>query len=96
MRDDPYPARLYGRPVDEPFLSELIAALPYDNSTNLTKNTDIFPSSLPRLLLLLMALYLCCALFLIFAVSSYAAPLGSATISSQVADVCVESVATAR
>jgi len=91
MRDDPYPSRFYGRPVDEPFLTDLIAALPYDNPNN---TTAIFPRPLPRVLLLLMSIYLCCALFLIFAVSSYAAPLGSATISSHVAAPCVNSEAT--
>jgi hypothetical protein len=93
MRDDPYPIRFYGRPVDEPFLSDLIATLPYDSPDH---TTAIFPRPLPRVLLILMSVYLCCALFLIFAVSSYAAPLGSATISSQVANSCVESATTVR
>lgn len=86
MRDDPYSSRFYGRPVDEPFLTDLITALPYDNSNNATA---VFPRPLPRVLLLLMSVYLFCALFLIFAVSSYAAPLGSATISSHAAAPCV-------
>jgi hypothetical protein len=87
MRDDPYPARYYGRQIDEPFTSKMAAATPFESS-------DItllpFQQPLTRLLLLLMTLYLCCALFLIFAVSSYAAPLGSATISSSLAAGCVE------
>lgn len=91
MHDDPNPSRYYGRPVDEPFLTDLITALPYDNHDSATA---IFPRPLPRVLLLLMSIYLCCALFLIFAVSSYAAPLGSATISSHVAAPCVNSEAT--
>lgn len=88
MRDDPYPARFYGRHVDEPFLSEMLALPASDRAENASV---IFPQPLPRVLLLLMTLYLCCALFLIFAVTSYAAPLGSATISSQVAASCVDS-----
>jgi hypothetical protein len=91
MRDDPYASRFYGRPVDESFLTDLIAALPYDNPDN---RTTTFPRPLPRVLLILMSVYLCCALFLIFAVSSYAAPLGSATISSHVAAPCTNSEAT--
>lgn len=85
MRDDPYPARFYGRHVDEPFSYEMATTLPHD--------ADLFSlqQPLPRLLLLLMTLYLACALFLIFAVTSYAAPLGNATISSQMAASCVES-----
>jgi hypothetical protein len=85
MRDEPYPARFYGRQVDEPFYTEMATTLPHD------ADFLSLQQPLPRLLLLLMTLYLACALFLIFAVTSYAAPLGSATISSQVAASCVES-----
>ena len=84
MREDPYPARYYGRIVDEPFQPGMANSLPFD--AELTP----FHQPLPRILLLLMTLYLACALFLIFAVTSYAAPLGSATISSQLAAPCVE------
>jgi hypothetical protein len=87
MRDDPYPARFYGRQIDEPFLTEVFATLPGESSDN---STMPFPQPLPRVLLLLMTLYVCCALFLIFAVTSYAAPLGSATIYSPMAASCVE------
>jgi hypothetical protein len=85
MRDDPYSARFYGRQIDEPFMVQMAATLP--------KDADLFSlqQPMPRLLLLLMTLYLACALFLIFAVTSYAAPLGSATITSQMAATCVES-----
>jgi hypothetical protein len=85
MRDDPYPARFYGRQIDEPYYYDVAATLPAD--------TDLLSlqQPMPRFLLLLMSLYLACALFLIFAVTSYAAPLGSATISSQMAANCVES-----
>jgi hypothetical protein len=92
MRDDPYPARFYGRQVDEPFLSDMVTSMAYDNSH---ATISPFPQPLPRVLLLLMMLYLCCALFLIFAVTSYAAPLGSATISSQLAASCVEAASLA-
>jgi hypothetical protein len=92
MRDDPYPARFYGRQIDEPFLSDLVALAPADQSDNAVFT---LPLPLPRVLLLLMTLYLCCALFLIFAVTSYAAPLGSATISSQNDASCVESATVA-
>ena len=87
MRDDPYPARFYGRQMDEPFLTDLIATSPPNHSETLPYPTN---RPLTRLLLLLMALYLCCALFFIFAVSSYAAPLGSATTHSQMAGSCIE------
>ena len=92
MRDDPYPARFYGRLVDEPFLSNTVALSPTSQS-----DSAIFtlPQTLPRVLLLLMTLYLCCALFLIFAVTSYAAPLGNATIPSEIAAGCVESTTAA-
>lgn len=78
MRDDPYPALFYGRQVDEPSPSDMVTTMAHDNS-----QVTIAPS--PNLcracsLLLLMTLYLGCALFLIFAVTSYAAPLGNATI----------------
>jgi hypothetical protein len=77
MRDDPYPARFYGRQVDEPFMSEMLAALPqHDHAIPL-------PQPLPRVLLILLTLYLCCAIFLIFSVTSYAAPMGSV-------ETCVE------
>lgn len=93
MRDDPYPARFYGRQVDEPYLSDMVTTLAYDNSQ---VSIAPFPQPLPRVLLLLMTLYLCCALFLIFAVTSYAAPLGNATIHSQFAATCVESALAVR
>lgn len=83
MRDDPYPARFDGRQVDEPFLSDLVAVLPSH------AETLPIPQPLRRVLLLLMMVYLCCALFLIYTVSSYAAPLGSATMASPSA-ACVE------
>jgi hypothetical protein len=88
MRENPYPARFYGRQIDEPFLTDVFATLPGENGDS---STLPFPQPLPRVLLLLMTLYVCCAFFLIFAVTSYAAPLGSATISSPVAASCVES-----
>ncbi len=91
MRDDPYPARFYGRHVDESFLRDAATTLPFDDSNN---SIFPFPQSLQRVLLLLMTLYLGCALFLIFAVTSYAAPLGSATIDSQMAVSCVETATT--
>jgi hypothetical protein len=86
MREDPYPARFYGRQVDEPFLSEVLASLPNNHESAIVP----FQQPLPRVFLLLMTLYLCCALFLIFTVSSYAAPLGSATIPSKAAAGCLE------
>ena len=82
MREEPYPARFYGRQLDEFFMSESIMP----SSTE----TPFSLQPLHRVLLLLMTFYLCCALFLIFVVTSYAAPLESATISSQIAASCVE------
>ncbi len=92
MRDDPYPARYYGRQIDEPFGNDMLAPLPYVH-----QDLMHFPFQQPlaRLLLLLMTLYLGCALFLIFTVSSYAAPLGSGTIPSLHALECVETAAVA-
>jgi hypothetical protein len=73
MRDDPYPARFYGRLIDEPLSTGIAATLPqHDHAYSV-------PQPLPRVLLLLLTLYLCCAIFLIFTVTSYAAPLGSTT-----------------
>lgn len=72
MREDPYPARFYGRLVDEPFSTDMAVTLPLHAHTS-------FPQPLPRLMLLLLTLYLCCAIFLIFTVTVYAAPLGSST-----------------
>ena len=89
MRDDPYPARFYGRQVDEPFLSDLVTTLPGHAATL------PLPQPAPRILLLLMMAYLGCALFLIFTVSSYAAPLGSATMASPIAAFCAETDAIA-
>ena len=87
MRDDPYPARFYGRLVDEPAFSEMAATLPHDETL-----TAIFPlhQRTHRILLLLLMLYLGCALFLIFTVSSYAAPLGGVTITPHDAAGCVD------
>jgi hypothetical protein len=93
MRDDPYPARFYGRQVDEPFLSEMITILPSDANT---ATAHPLQQPLSRVLLLLMTLYLCCALFLIFAVTSYAAPLGSGILSSELAAPCVDTAIAAR
>ena len=93
MRDDPYPARFYGRQVDEPFLSEMIAILPTDANT---ATAHPLQQPLSRVLLLLMTLYLCCALFLIFAVTTYAAPIGSGYLSSEVATACIETAIAAR
>ena len=87
MRDDPYPARFYGRQIDEPMLTGSMAVIPLQNSDN-----HLLPHKpLERLFLFLMTLYLCCALFFIFAVNSYAAPLGSVTTTPQMAAGCVES-----
>ena len=88
MRDDPYPARFYGRQIDEPLLTNSLAALiPHQNS-----DSPLFSLQKPleRVFLVFMTLYLVCALFFIFAVSSYAAPLGSATIPSAMAAGCIE------
>ena len=71
MRDDPYPARYYGRQVDEPFMTTVVTNLPYEASP--------LQPSLTRLLLILLTVYLLCAAFFIFTVSSYAAPLGGTT-----------------
>jgi hypothetical protein len=92
MRDDPYPARFYGRQFDEPLFGATASLPPIEP---LDGSAFTIPQPLIRLLLLLMTLYLCCALFLIFAVTSYAAPLGSATIFSQTAASCVESATVA-
>jgi hypothetical protein len=73
MRDDPYPARFYGRLMDEPFSTSMAATLPQHDHASPS------PQLLPRVVLLLLTLYLCCAIFLIFTVTSYAAPLGSTT-----------------
>lgn len=79
MRDDPYPTRFYTRQVDQPFLGALVAPMPRElDPLSLQK-------PLPNLALLLMAIYLCCALFLIFTVTSYAGSLESATITSDIA-----------
>ncbi|MCC6455021.1 MAG: hypothetical protein IT328_08775 [Caldilineaceae bacterium] len=75
MRDDPYPARFYGRLMDEPFSTSMAATLPQHDHAYST--LQLLPQPLPRLLLLLLTLYLCCAIFLIFTVTSYAAPLSS-------------------
>jgi hypothetical protein len=87
MRDDPYPARYYGRQFDEPFADKMAAAITYD-----TADPALFPFQQPlaRVLLILMTFYFACALFLIFTVSSYAAPLGNGTMSSPLAAECVE------
>lgn len=85
MRDDPYPARFYGRQVDEPYMSDMLATLPNDGQAS------ILQLPLQRLVLLLLTLYLGCAIFLILTVTSYAAPLGSATIFSPAQAACVES-----
>jgi hypothetical protein len=87
MRDDPYPARFYGRLVDEPALNEMALAMPHDDSL-----AAIFPlhHHTHRILLLLLMIYLGCALFLIFTVSSYAAPLENVTITPQDAAGCVD------
>jgi hypothetical protein len=89
MRDDPYPARFYGRQVDEPFMSDMLATLPYDS------HAPSLQQPLQRLVLLLLTLYLGCAIFLILTVTSYAAPLGSATIFSPAEVVCIESATVA-
>jgi hypothetical protein len=81
MREEPYPARFYGRQFDEFFMNESIMPSPTETPFSL--------QPLHRVLLLLMTFYLCCALFLIFVVTSYAAPLENATISSQTAASCV-------
>lgn len=90
MRDDPYPARFYGRLMDEPVFTEMAAVLPGQNPAN-----AIFQQPFPRVLLLLMTLYLCFAFFLIFAVTSYAAPLGNATLFPSHAAPCIETAAIA-
>jgi hypothetical protein len=89
MRDDPYPARFYGRQVDEPFMSDMLATLPHDGQTSALQRP------LQRLVLLLLTLYLGCAIFLLLTVTSYAAPLGSATIFSPAQVACVESATVA-
>jgi hypothetical protein len=91
MREDPYPARFHGRQIDEPFSGGLLAPLPTGTQSAMLP----FPQPLSRILLLLLTLYLCCAFALIFAVSSYAAPLGNAIIPSQVAEGCAETVTVA-
>jgi hypothetical protein len=89
MRDSPYPARFFGRLVDEP----VFHAAP-DSLQHAATIAPLQPP-LSRLLLLLMTLYLCCALFLIFTVSSYAAPMGNATWLSPAAEPCIESMVAA-
>lgn len=91
MRDDPYPARFYGRQIDEPFDSGATTMLVYDEASPLF---NPLRQPLHRLLLLMM-LYLCCALFVLFTATSYAAPLGSVTMPTAAADPCFESVALA-
>ena len=92
MRDDPYPARdyahYYERLSDKSFADTMAGALSHDSA-----ELSLFPAQQPlaRVLLILMTLYFACALFLIFTVSSYAAPLGNGTISSPLAVECVES-----
>lgn len=90
MRDDPYPARFYGRLLDEPFTGATTLSLPHDGA-----ETFPFQHPLSRVLLLLMTLYLCFALLLIFVVSSYAAPSESATMSPPHSAECVETAAVA-
>jgi hypothetical protein len=77
MRDDPYPARFYGRLIDEPFSTSMAATLPHHDHAH--PSPQLLPQPLPRVVLLLLTLYLCCAIFLIFTVTSYAAPLGNTT-----------------
>lgn len=79
---DPYPARFYAPLVDEPFTTEMAATLPY------AARTYSLSQPLPRLLLLLLTLYLFCAISLFFTVASHAAPLGSSTS-------CIETTAIA-
>jgi hypothetical protein len=71
MRDDPYPARYYGRWIDEPSMTTAVAHLPVQTSP--------LQQSLSRLLIMVLTIYLLFAAFFIFTVSSYASPLGSAT-----------------
>jgi hypothetical protein len=93
MRDDPYPARFYGRQVDEPFFSGVRASMSGNIVPNNIEAAVVpFQQPLSRLLLLLMTIYLFCALFLIFTVSSYAAPAANASSSSQVAATCIERI----
>jgi hypothetical protein len=89
MRDDPYPARFYGRQIDEPYFSQFAVSLSADHTdaSRLALHQPLH-QPLHRVLLLLMTIYLGGALFLIFAVSSYAAPLESATISAPSAVGC--------
>lgn len=79
MRDNPYPSRFYTRQVDQPFLSTIVQPVAQD------RDSFAFQNPLPQLLFILMMLYLICALFLIFAVTSYAGSLGNATITSAIA-----------
>ena len=77
MRDDPYPARYDGRQIDEPFASTVTLSLSSHHADALTVSLR---HPFHRVILIFMMLYLLCALFLIFTVSSYAAPQESATI----------------
>jgi hypothetical protein len=93
MREDPYPARFYGRLVDEPFTASGIQSGSHSGVhtgiTTLPAQTDSLQQSLTRTLFILLTLYLFCAIFFIFTVSSYAAPSGSMSTS------CVETAALA-
>ncbi len=92
MRDDPYPARFYAFPLDEPFSNENA-----NNFANDGSSTPLFPipRRLQRILLLLLTIYLGCAIFLILTVSSYAAPRGDVTISPHNSVNCLESTVVA-
>ncbi len=89
MREDPYPARFYGRLVDEPFMTTRITSGMNTSIATLPAQTAPLQQPLARTLFILLTLYLFCAIFFIFTVYSYAAPLGSMTTG------CVETAALA-